>query len=347
MSLITGSPKDTWQPVMTANTTIASYWLNWRFFICAIWVLILMTIASTFIWKNERRCEIERDGGENKQEAEASLYDDETWRPCLKGLHPAWLLAFRLFAFFVLSLLLIVAVFVDGGSIFYYYTQWTFTSVTIYFGLGSLLSIRGCYQYHKRVGGDKVGNVEADAEQGICVTPAVGRSSNTSTAMKSTNSHERLDVRQSAGKWAFIFQIIFQMNAGAVMLTDCVFWFIIVPFLAIKDYHLNPLIISMHSLNAVFLLGDTALNCLRFPWFRIAYFFIWTIVYVLFQWIVHAALRIWWPYPFLDLSSPYAPLWYFSVAVMHFPCYGVFAVILKLKHAALSRWFPESYQCLR
>lgn len=331
MSFITGSPKDTWQPVMTANTTLSSYWLNWRFFLCATWVLILMITASLLIWKNERRCKVERDSGENKQEAEASLYDDETWRPCLKGIHPAWLLVFRLFAFIVLSVLLAIAVLMDGGSIFYYYTQWTFTSVTIYFGLGSLLSMRGCYQYHKRVGGDKVDIVEADAEQGCCVTSALGKGSNTSMAMESSNSHEILDVRQPAGKWAFIFQIIFQMNAGAVMLTDSVFWFVLVPFLASKDYQLNALIISMHSLNAVFLLGDTALNCLRFPLFRIAYFFIWTIVYVLFQWIVHAIFRLWWPYPFLDLSSPYAPLWYLSVAVMHIPCYGAFAFILKLK----------------
>ncbi|CAL5388060.1 unnamed protein product [Camellia sinensis] len=31
------------------------------------------------------------------------------------------------------------------------------------------------------------------------------------------------------------------------------------------------------------MLGDTALNCLRFPWFRIAYFFLWTAVYVHFK----------------------------------------------------------------
>lgn len=29
------------------------------------------------------------------------------------------------------------------------------------------------------------------------------------------------------------------MNAGAVMLTDCVFWLLIVPFLETKDYDLN------------------------------------------------------------------------------------------------------------
>lgn len=148
------------------------------------------------------------------------------------------------------------------------------------------------------------------------------------------------------------------MNAGAVVLTDCVFWFIIVPFLTRKDYDLNfvsffsfclllymrslrtsseilnycnytlQLLISMHSINVVFLLGEAALNSLvswnatpsfkyfssysfqlesttfssyicctnsfqRFPWFRIAYFFLWTTVYVVFQWILHSAHSTW------------------------------------------------------
>lgn len=74
------------------------------------------------------------------------------------------------------------------------------------------------------------------------------------------------------------------------MLTDCVFWFIIFPFLTVKDYNLNfvsksavfpnmapqiltnevlihrfllwQLLIGMHSVNAVFLLGEAALNSL-------------------------------------------------------------------------------------
>ena len=39
--------------------------------------------------------------------------------------------------------------------------------------------------------------------------------------------------------YLLIGYLVKQMNAGAVLLTDCVFWFIIVPFLEIHDYSLN------------------------------------------------------------------------------------------------------------
>ncbi|CAK9311962.1 unnamed protein product [Citrullus colocynthis] len=344
-SLLAGSPKKSWQPIMTDDTTTSNYWLNWRVLLCIIWVLLTLSFALFLIWKYEARGNKECDREETQKEEAGALYDDETWRPCFKGIHPAWLLAFRVLAFCVLLVLLIVTAIVDGGDIFYFYTQWTFTSITIYFGLGSLLSINGCYQYQKKVSGEKVDNVEGDAEQG---TSAGGNGSITSNTEKNPSlREEHCLVRQRAGFWGYVFQIIFQMNAGAVMLTDCVFWFIIVPFLTIKDYNLNFLIINMHTINAVFLLGDTALNSLRFPWFRIGYFFLWTVVYVIFQWIVHACVRLWWPYPFLDLSSSYAPLWYLSVALMHIPCYGIFTLIMKLKHHVFSTRCPQSYQCTR
>lgn len=77
--------------------------------------------------------------------------------------------------------------------------------------LGSSLSMYGCYQYHKSLGGDKVDNVEGDAEQGICATPAVlGESSNSSA--KHTSSREEFNARRPAGFWGYVFQIIFQVH---------------------------------------------------------------------------------------------------------------------------------------
>ncbi|KAL1568211.1 hypothetical protein AAHA92_03608 [Salvia divinorum] len=321
LTFITGSTKS-WQPAKTVNTTASSYWLNWRVLLCSLWVLMSMVFASLLISRHECKRNSQENAESQERESPGILHEDEVWRPCLRSIHPGWLLAFRVFAFLVLLSMLILDVAVDGGTILYFYTQWTFTLITIYFGLGSLLSIRGCYEHKNR------GYTESlpDTERG-----------------KGKDPNQHHNVREEAGFLAYAFQIIFQMNAGAVMLTDSVFWFILVPFLVIKNYHFNFLIINMHSINAVFLLGETALNSLRFPWFRIGYFFLWTSVYVLFQWILHACVWIWWPYPFLDLSSSYAPLWYSTVALMHIPCYGVFVLVMKGKHWALKKWFPETY----
>lgn len=357
MGILEATSKVSWQPEKIGDTNTSNYWLNWRVLLCAIWVLISMVFASYLISKYEgpRNSRPSSNGfsAQNRGETTARrgknpgiLYADEVWKPCLKGMHPGWLLAFRVCGFFVLFTVLIVNAIVDGPSIFYYYTQWTFALVTMYFGLGSVLSMYGCYEYHNETVGDRVGNKQIDAERGShhMVYANVG----TSNAAKTTLSSHQLDqARPIAGFWGYVLQIIYQMNAGAVMLTDCVFWFIIAPFLKMKNYDFNFFIINMHTINLVFLLGDTALNCLRFPWFRIAYFILWTSFYVIFQWLLHACITIWWPYPFLDLSSPFAPLWYSSVAIMHFPCYGIFFLIIRFKHMLLSKYFPESYQCSR
>ncbi|XP_058088147.1 uncharacterized protein LOC131235060 isoform X2 [Magnolia sinica] len=317
MNWVAGSSKNSWQPVMTADTTNSHYWLNWRAGICATWILSSVIAASVLIWKYEGSNAARHGRGETQQERVGFLCDEESWRPCLKEIHPGWLLAFRIVAFFVLLPLLIANTFVDGGGIFYFYTQWTFTLVIIYFGLGTSLSIYGCYQYLNKVAGDGVEHMRPDAERGMYVGPAHGVDANRHRMMKNSATREEHCICQIAGIWGYAFQIIYQ------------------------------LLIVMHSMNAFFLFGDAALNCLRFPWFRISYFVLWTSLYVIFQWIIHACVSLWWPYPFLDLSLPYAPIWYLVVALLHLPCYAIFALLIKMKHHFLSRRFPQSFQCLR
>ncbi|KAI4326720.1 hypothetical protein MLD38_032004 [Melastoma candidum] len=358
MSFMTASSEDSWKPLTTGNTTVAGYWLNWRVLLCSVSLISSTVLGAYLILRNEGFLARRGGGGGSRGQRsgqsdteagkeEETLYEDETWSPCLHGVHPAWLLAYRVVSFVVLMIMLVVISFIDGPTIYYYYTQWTFVLITIYFGLGSLLSFYGCYEYHYRAAGEKIDSVDVDSERGSYTGTTHSRHlshASTNTA-KSSISNGR--AQKTASGWGYIFQILFQMNGGAVVLTDCVFWFIIVPFLAINKYNLSILDINMHSVNVVLLLGDTALNSLRFPLFRIGYFFMWTVIYVIFQWILHACVSIWWPYPFLDLSTPFAPLWYFSVALMHFPCYGIFALVIKLKHALLKRWLPQSYKYAR
>lgn len=121
-AFLTGSSKHSCQPVMTARTNTLDYWLNWRFFVCATGVFSSMLIATILIWKYEGSNAGEGEA-ETQEEAVGILYDDESWRPCLKEIHPAWLLAFRVIAFFVLAALLVINIAVQGSEMFYFYTQ--------------------------------------------------------------------------------------------------------------------------------------------------------------------------------------------------------------------------------
>nr|GMD56231.1 uncharacterized protein LOC109178280 [Ipomoea batatas] len=207
--------------------------------------------------------------------------------------------------------------------------RWTFNLVTIYFGFGSLLSIYGCYQYSKE-SDDFIDHSWMDEKQGLD-TPLIA-------GPGFSDGIKRQIVPKSAGLCGYLFQVLFQMTAGAVMLTDLVYWFLIFP--ALDDHGVSFMTVVSHTLNTLFL-GDAVLNSLPLPWFRIAYFIFWTVAYVIFQWVVHACESIWWPYPILDLSSAYAPLWYLLVAMMHIPCYGFVAMLIGVKKIVLSRWFPS------
>lgn len=331
------------------DTTTLSYWLNWRVLLCAVWILTSMIFASYLIWKYEGSAHSKRNKGKAQEELPQLFCDDDAWKTCLRELHPIWLLAYRVMSFSVFLVILVFDGVKHGSSVLFFYTQWTFTLVTIFFGFGAALSIYGCYMRYKIGQRFHVYHVD-DQEPGSYLSLASWEpDSSTTSAGQNTGLDEENCGHAGAGTgiWGFLFQVMFQMIAGAVLLTDCVYWSIIFPFLTIREYDLHFMTFIMHSLNAVFLIGDTALNCLRFPWFRISYFILWTSIFVISQWIIHACVSIWWPYPFLDLSSPYAPLWYFLVGLMHIPCYGLFVLIVEMKVYVLSKWFPQSCQCIR
>ncbi|KAL4570184.1 hypothetical protein LXL04_025835 [Taraxacum kok-saghyz] len=284
------------RPLMADDTTTLSYWLTWRFFLCALWIIIAMIGATILIIKYEVFTQKKTDRKDNEHDIEpiGILYEDETWKTSLKSLHPAWLLGYRLLAFGIMLSILIANLIVAGPDVFFFYTQWTFALVTFYFGIGFLLSIYGCYKNWNEVSDDHNNHI-VDPERGNYMAPSEALSSN-------------INPRKTA-----------------VGLTDSVFWFIIYPFLTPEEYSLNFLDVSMHSLNAILLIIDMSLNRLRFPFFRLAYFGLWTCIFVIFQWIVHACVSM-----------------YLGVGLIHLPAYGIFALLVRGKQLLLSRFLDTN-----
>lgn len=278
---------------------------------------------------------------------ESHVSSTQPWASCWRGVHPAWLLVLRLVYCVVLAVFLYLDIVEWGATIFVYYTEWTFTLVTIYFGLGTLISAYGCWVYSRRgpsYDGAGVPSARRDLEEGNpAITATAFRGEGIEGTVKLQSHYDREESFKNAGFWGYLFQVIYQTCAGAVILTDIVFWCIIVPFMSTSHLSLNYLTACMHSLNFVFLLLDTCLNSLPFPWFRLSYFILWSCIYVVFQWVIHACGFSWWPYPFLELSTPWAILWYACLAVVHVPCYGLYSLIIKAKIKIFSRLFPNAF----
>ncbi|KAJ4727882.1 Protein rolling protein [Melia azedarach] len=270
----------------------------------------------------------------------------QLWTSCWKGVHPGWLLVTRFVSFVAMAGFLSWDIVEWDATIFVYYTEWTFTLVMVYFALGTVISAYGCWVYskeHPLANGVKDEFLKRDEEEIITANTVTYREKESKGSIKLQSHYAEEEIQKRAGFWGYLMQTIYQTCGGAVILTDIVFWCVIVPFLSNTHLGLNMLMGCMHTVNAVFLLLDTALNSLPFPWFRIAYFVQWSCLYVIFQWVIHACGFTWWPYPFLELDTPWAPLWYFGLAVVHLPCYGIYTLIVKAKNSILARLFPRAF----
>ncbi|XP_022159068.1 uncharacterized protein LOC111025507 [Momordica charantia] len=299
------------------------YWVRWQVPVCALVIAIPSVFALKFI---------------RKSMAEPLLLSD-LWATHWRRLSPLWLLLYRAFAFVCCVQLLYEIVALHGPFVFFFYTQWTMALVAIYFALGTIVSAYG-YWYPSRKTQSKNEEGSKLLEKDLKKNKIATSRSNGDNVVELQNKYAQ---QEKAGYLGTLMQMSYLASAGASVLTDVVFWCLLVPFLLGENFQVNLLIGSIHTLNAVFLLGDTALNSLSFPVGGFAYFVVFGGLYVVFQWSVHACCVNWWPYPFFELSTPWAPLWYFALAVIHIPCYGLYALIVKAKYSLLPRLFPRAF----
>lgn len=102
---------------MATDTTAPSYWLNWRFLLCAIWIVVTMIVAALIIWRYEGRSPPRsRASGDHRNKG-------ASWATSSSSIHPVCLLAFRIVAFCTMLGLILADTILHGVGIFYYYTQ--------------------------------------------------------------------------------------------------------------------------------------------------------------------------------------------------------------------------------
>ncbi|THU43869.1 hypothetical protein C4D60_Mb02t01360 [Musa balbisiana] len=221
--------------------------------------------------------------------------------------------------------------------------EWTFALVIIYFAIGTVISAHGCWLYSKRYitpdeEADRLFN--ADSHQNRPVALPL-RTNNNTSAVRLQSYHEQEADDEGAGFWVYCMQLVYQTSAGAVVLTDVIFWVLIVPFLSTAHFELNAIMGCMHTLNAVFLLVDTFLNnlvmCgLTLFWSLILHGHLFGKLYFTkYDFSILCKLIV------MLIHIPHCR--YLCMALIHFPCYGLYWLIVRAKHSFFPKFFPNAY----
>ncbi|KAF9621414.1 hypothetical protein IFM89_020936 [Coptis chinensis] len=286
--------------------------IYWYDFICFAIIATSTFISFMVIWLKEGTGRyVEESMHENLLDSESDgcvgvtrsglVSSTQLWTSCWRGLHPTWLMGLRLVSAVVMAGILAWDIQRYDTTIFLYYTEWTFSLTIFYFVLATIISASGLLGNSETpTSGHQRSNefMRNDLEESKSTSSINFRRFQAKDIIKlqSIQEAEQNNVLR-AGFWGSLMQIVYQTCAGAVVLTDAVFWFIIVPFLSIRHFCLSKLMVCMHTLNALFLLVETALNSLvmlqSFPSFRLVYFVLWSCLYVIVQWVLHACGFSW------------------------------------------------------
>ncbi|CAN1801134.1 hypothetical protein LINPERHAP1_LOCUS22832 [Linum perenne] len=194
----------------------------------------------------------------HEEEEEESICVNDLWKPCWRSLNPLWLLAFRVIALLCLALVLYGVVAGYGLIAFYFYTQWTLTLVMVYFALAIAISAYGCYWESRKQ--PSAGNGEEEE-----ASLFIGSSGEDHQKLEGIRNGSSETGHLKLGFFGYLLLIIYQTCGGVVILTDIVFWGLILPFQSDEHFQLDLLMGCIHSMNAGFLILDTALNSLVTP----------------------------------------------------------------------------------
>lgn len=131
-------------------------------------------------------------------------------------------------------------------------------------------------------------------------------------------------------------ELVLDICLAASLLICVVVWIVLYPY-AVKIGHpemiLNVVSYCQHGVNVLLLQIDFFATRHFVSRDALPLIMGWPSVYAVFAWIVHGTVaRGFWPYPFLDLDTPWAPFWYGGLLGSHILAFVLMMVLSKVKH---------------
>uniref|UniRef100_A0AAV1U9Q3 Uncharacterized protein n=1 Tax=Peronospora matthiolae TaxID=2874970 RepID=A0AAV1U9Q3_9STRA len=254
-------------------------------------------------------------------------------RPLFSGpialLHPrgCWslraLLAFRASAATFFLLIQLWDVWRSGGRCLAFYTSWNFVLQGVYFFEAARCTGRQLQRQVDERSASYMALIDGDDD-----------------GTDSVSTNRRRVVRASGQQWIDL-ELLLDVCLAASLLIFTVVWTVLYPY-ARKAGHpemiLNAVSYCQHGANVLLLQTDFLATKHFVSKDALPLVMGWPSVYAVFAWIVHGTVaKGFWPYPFLELNTPWAPFWYGGLMAAHIMALLLVMLLSKVKHKEQQR----------
>ncbi|KAG7389980.1 hypothetical protein PHYBOEH_007177 [Phytophthora boehmeriae] len=146
----------------------------------------------------------------------------------------------------------------------------------------------------------------------------------------------RRRVARSSGLQWINLELLLDVCLAASLLISVVVWTVLYPY-AVKIGHpeavLNSVSYCQHGANVVLLQLDFFATGHQVSRDALPLIMTWPSLYTIFAWIVHGTIaKGFWPYPFLELNTPWAPVWYGGLLIAHVSALMLMMLLSRVKH---------------
>lgn len=274
------------------------------------------------LWLMQRRGRRARDlvvlGGSSTHGAQRGLQPLLRPRGCASL---AFLLYYRLIAAVFYACVQCYDVYRTRARCMAFYTSWNFIAQGVYFALAYAKTRRLAKQQQNRSLATASRVKEDDIE-----TALLGDN----LSVRRASSH----ADRSANDWISL-ELLLDVCLATSLLISFVVWTILYPY-AVKIHHpetiLNGVSYFQHGLNVLLLQIDFFCTQHHVSLKAVPLIMIWPSLYALFAWLLHGTIaKGFWPYPFLQVDTPWAPLWYGGILVAHLLFFGLVWLVSRVK----------------
>ncbi|RLN87375.1 hypothetical protein BBJ28_00001441 [Nothophytophthora sp. Chile5] len=213
-----------------------------------------------------------------------------------------------------------------------FYTSWNFIVQGVYFGFAAVRTRQVLLRQHEERSHAYTAlldNADYDGSEGPY------------------GERKRVGGARGGGVGWISMDLVLDVCLATSLLISAVVWTVLYPY-AVRTGHperiLNSVSYCQHAGNVLLLQLDFFATQHRVSRDALPLMMTWPSLYAIFAWIVHGTIaKGFWPYPFLELHTPWAPVWYGGLLVAHM---AALALVLMLSRVKRSSQQPPQTEAL-